>query len=262
MQKRVRVRRDRPSALSWALALAVTMLAVYLVTLSPRAVSPEAEETGAPAARVTRELTLTGLNIYLVDLGVYPDGTAARIAAANLTQRGAAGVTLARDDGFHVIGAYYENEADAARIAQRLSDQEIPAETLTLSAESVSLRITAPESDADAIAEADRALRSALVQAGTLALQIDRGETSASQARTLAAVARSELEHAERQLSQVAGAEEQRVCAGLLALMRKTSQGLSGVTKSNAVGATLSGQLRCVQTNGMLALLAFLEGLS
>ena len=34
MQKRVRVRRDRPSALSWALALAVTMLAVYLITLS------------------------------------------------------------------------------------------------------------------------------------------------------------------------------------------------------------------------------------
>ena len=31
---KVRVRRDRPTALSWAVALAVTMLAVYLITLS------------------------------------------------------------------------------------------------------------------------------------------------------------------------------------------------------------------------------------
>lgn len=262
MQKRVRVRRDRPSALSWALALAVTMLAVYLVTLSAPAVIPEAEEAGAPAARVTRELTLAGTVAHLVDLGVHSDGTAARIAAANFAQRGAAGVVLPRDDGFHVIGACYENEADAARIAQRLSAQEIPAGTLTLSAQAVSLRITAPESDADAIAEADRALRSALCQAGALALQIDRGENSASQARTLAAVARSELDRAERQLAQVAGAEEQRVCAGLLTIMRRVSQGLSGTAKGSAAGATLSGQLRCIQTDGTLELIAFLSELS
>ena len=33
MQERIRVRRERPSALSWAIALAVTMLAVYLITV-------------------------------------------------------------------------------------------------------------------------------------------------------------------------------------------------------------------------------------
>ena len=38
---KVRVRRDRPTALSWAVALAVTMLAVYLITLSA---VPQAED--------------------------------------------------------------------------------------------------------------------------------------------------------------------------------------------------------------------------
>lgn len=261
MQKRVRVRRDRPSALSWALALAVTMLAVYLATLTTPAKPPEVEETGAAAARVTRELTLAETTACLVDLGTYPDGTAARIAAADFATRGAAGAILPRDDGFHVIGACYETETDATRIARRLSEQDVPATPLILSAPAVSLRITAPEDDADAIAEADRALRLALRQIAALALQVDRNEQTAAQTRTLAAVIRSELDHAESQLAQVAGAQDQRVCAGLMSIMRETSQSLANLSNDTLTGAALSGQLRCIQTTGTLNLIDFLNEL-
>ena len=247
MQKRVRVRRDRPSALSWALALAVTMLAVYLITLSaPR--PDDAEEAAAPGVRVTREIDLEGAALYLADLGAHPDALSARVSAAGYAGRGAAAVVLADGDGYHVLGAGYSLQADAERIARQLADRE-GAQTgvIARSASAVSLRVTASEADAEAIAAADRALRVQLNQAAAMALQIDRGELPASSARTLA---------------KVAGAESQPVCAGLIGLLDDLARGLETAAGCGETGAALSGRLRCCHVTGMLGLIGFLNGLA
>lgn len=261
MQKRVRVRRERPSALSWAIALAATMLAVYLITLSVPGSGP-AEEADAGAGRVTREVSIEGMTIYLADLGCYADDASARIAAAALTGRGAAGVVRADADGWHVLGAGYDNEADAVRIAGQLGEREgLPAQVMKLSTAGVSLRITAPESDIDAIAGAERALRAQLAQTATLALQVDRGEVTSGSARTLAALSRSELTDAAKRLRAVDGAERDAVCAGLLALMEHLAEGLDGASRGNDSGAALSGRLRCCHVDGCVRLIEWLNAL-
>jgi len=263
MQERVRVRRERPSALSWAIALAVTMLTVYLITLGVPAGDGSAREAAARRERVTREVRFEGAAQFFADLGMYDDPTKARIAAAELVLRGAAGVVWEDGGGWHVLGAGYALEADARRIAERLTGQEgLSAGVLSLSAEGVSMRITAPEADVEAIAAADSALRVQLKQIAAMALQVDRGEISAASARMLAAVSRSELDDAGDALRNVSGAAENPVCAGLLAQLDALAAQLENIARSDLSGAPLSGALRCCHVCGLLRLMDFLNGLN
>lgn len=260
MQNRVRVRRDRPSALSWSIALAVTMMAVWLITLNVPGAEPA--ENATADVRVTREVDFEGLTVWFADLGAYPDEWQARVAAANYTGRGAAGVVCAHEDGYHVLGAGYELESDAKRIAERLGSQEgVAANVLAKSAGTVSLRITAPESDVEAIIGADIMLRQQLKQFNTLALQVDRNEISFASARTLARVAASEVRSARKRLQKISGGEEQPVCAALIGQLQAMEDNLSIVTSGLKTGAELSGQLRCCHVDGALRLIGFLNTL-
>lgn len=255
MQNRIRVRRERPSVLSWAIALAVTMLAVYLVTLN----APEEGKSKVASAgvRVTRELEFADLTVHFADLGCHADQSGAHIAAAGYAGRGAAGIVYEDADGFHVLGAGYALETDAQRIAERLGSQEgITTSVLTLSAPSLSLRVTAPEEDVEAIAAADRVLRTQLSQLSALALQVDRGEVSAASARTLAKVAQAEVRTVRRQLESIAGGEDQPVCAAMTQLLCALEADLANV---NGEGAVLSGQLRCCHARCALGLIDFLK---
>lgn len=260
MQNRVRVRRDRPSAVTWALALAVTMLAVYMITLSVP--SEEAAEDVSAGVRVTREIDLQSLTVYFADMGVYPDEWLARTTAAEYAGRGAAAVVYEGADGFHVLGAGYALEADARRIAARLSQQEsVEARVLSLSAPKRSLRVTAPEGDVEAIADADRTLRAQLNQLNTLALQVDRGEVSASSARTLAKVAASEVRSAWKRLEEIDGGADQPVCAGLTAILVRLEKNLASAAQRGLNTAEISGKLRLCHVDGAILLIGFLNEL-
>lgn len=255
MQERVRVRRERPSALTWAIALAVTMLAVYLITLS--APGEEKAKSTSAGVRVTREMEFAALTVHFADLGCYAGESEAHIAAAGYASRGAAGMVYEDADGFHVLGAGYALEADAKRIAERLGAQEgIETSVLTLSAPALSLRVTAPDEDAEAIAEADRLLRTQLNQLSALALQVDRGEISAASARTLAKVAQAEVRAVRERLEKIAGGADQPVCAALIQMLRALENNLS-IAKGE--GASLSGQLRCCHADCALDLIGFLN---
>ena len=260
MQKRVQVRRDRPSVLSWAVALMVTMLAVWLITLS----TPDAEKIAdaATGPRVTREVDFQGMTVWFADLGAFESEWQARVSAAEYALRGAAGVV--REDGgeYRVLGAGYTLEADAKRIAEKLGQQEgISAGVIAMNAPTVSLRITASEGDVETIVNADLILRQQLTQLNSMALQVDRGEISFASARTLSRVAASEIRKARENLEEIPGGEQQPVCAALIEQLSALEEELSGVTKSLKTGAELSGQLRCCHVSGMLRLIDFLNGL-
>lgn len=258
MLNRVRVRRERPSVLAWTLALAVTMLAVYLATLG---VSDREEAADVSAGvRVTREVDLPGGTVHFADLGVYSDEWLARVAAAEYAGRGAAAVLYRGGDGFHVLGAGYALEADAQRIAQRLGEQEgVETAVLSLSAPTRSLRVTAPEADVNAIEEADGILREQLNQMNALALQVDRGEVSASSARTLAKVSAAEVREARKQLEQIDGGPEQPVCAGMIAQLKRLEGNLKAAYGQKLSAAEISGKLRCCHADGMIARIDFLN---
>lgn len=253
----MKVRRERPTIVAGAMALAITMGMVYLATIGVRQPVDRAARE-----RVTQEITLSGVEVWLVELGEFEDETSARIAAARLTELGAAGVVLTEDSCVRVLGAAYESEADAARIAERLRDQDdLSSAVLARSVPAVTMRITAPQEDIDAIVGADTALRAALRQAGTLALQIDRGEIGARSARLLAAVSRSELSSALKCLKNVEGAQENAICSAFLSELQRLSDDLGETAQGNADGAALSGRLRACHVRGILGLINLMQNM-
>lgn len=260
MSNRVRVRRDRPSALSWAFALALTMLAVYLITLS--APSSDGGEASASSGRVTREIELAGVEAYFAALGRYGGPTEARIAAAAFAQRGAAGVVCPDGDVWRVLAAGYALEADARRVTEQLAEREgVETGVLALRAAPVSLRVTARAEDVSAIVAADAAWTAQLDQVAALAMRVDRGEIGDGSARTLAALARSELESAREALGGVAGADEDAVCAMLDSLLARLAGALDGVARGSESGAALSGRLRACHADALLRRAALLDAL-
>lgn len=252
MTQRVRVRRDRPSAVTWAFAIAVAMLFVYLATLSV----PARESENEPAsARVTREIVLEPIEAAFVSICAYSDALNARVAAAELSLRGAAGYVYARGGEWQVLGAAYADFASARLQAEALCAREgLPASAFSLFAGGATLRVTAPERIVDAIVNADRALRAQLSQLGETADRLDRGKIGASQARTLAAVARSELIAAKDALED---ARENALCSALSEQLACAIRELDAIRTVDS--AALSGCLRLCQVQGEIGLIELLN---
>lgn len=261
MTNRIRIRRERPSALSWAIALAVTMLAVYLITLSTPAERPqpvEDKQTGT----ITEEITFDAYSVHFADLGCFEEGAQARLLAAALAERGAAGCLYTDTQGVHVLGAGYKNESDAKRIAAQLGEQErLTADVLFLSAEEVKLRVTAPEATVRAIADGHRILREQLAQAASLAAQLDRGELTGTAARMLASVSESEVRAALERLQKADGAAEHPVCVGLMDLLGCLAGNFDLAAHETDSAPALSGRLRFCHADGSVRLIRYLAGL-
>ncbi len=258
---RIRVRRERPTALAWAVALCVTMLLVYVLTLN--AGGPDVVQSMAPAPRVTRQIAFEALRGWCVSMASCDSDQQARIAASAYSGRGAGGYVARLNGRWAVLGAVYASEKDAARIVKRLRDDEgIPAEAVRVEAERVKLRVTAPQAQIDAIAAADALLREQTARMGEIALQLDRGEIRPDGARTLCAVAAEDAAAASRTLSGIPGAAENALCAGLIRRLDALSdmqKALSAATSEK--GASLSGMLRCAQIENFLGQVEMMEGM-
>lgn len=257
---RVRVRRDRPTALAWAVALCVTMLVVYVLTLN--AGRPDVVESMASAPRVTRQLEFEALEGWCVRLARCETDEEARLRAAATVGRGAAGYVAPLEGEWAVLGALYESERDARRVAERLASQEgIEADAVPLGADSLKLRITAPQSQIDAIAGADALLREQTRQLGQMALQLDRGELRPEAARTLFSVAAAEAERTAAALSAIPGAGENGLCAGLIERAEALAGLLDALSAAGAEGgATLSGMVRCAQMENFVKQVELQQG--
>ena len=246
---RVRVRRERPTALAWAVALCVTMLVVYVLTLN--AAGPDVAESVSAAPRVTSEIELPPLEGWCVSMARCDTPEEARLLAA-YSARGAAGYVVRLEDAWQVLGAVYDSEGEAGRIAERLSREAgLDAGVIHLKADGLRLRITASEAQIGAVAGADAALREQARQLGQIALQLDRGELGGDAARTLCAVAATEAERAAGSLESLPG--ENRLCAALAKQLRTLADMQQTLADSGLEsGTALSGMARCAQIAGFL----------
>lgn len=249
--KRVRVRRERPTALALAVALCLTMLVVYVMTLdakSPRGRVSEAASL-ADAPRVTREIALEPLSGWCVSMAACASPREARLQASAWAGRGAAGCVRQLEGAWRVLGALYDSRKEAERIVRRLNDEDgIPAEALPLEAEGLTLRVTAPGDQIDAVAGADALLRAQTRRLGETALQLDRGEISPDAARALTALAATEASRMAERLAAIPGAGENGLSAGLLKGLEALARMQADLAHSAPGDATsLSGLLRCAQ---------------
>ena len=261
---RVRVRREKPSALAWALALMLTMLCVYLLTLGIPAAPEASIASSGDAPRVTEEVSFPAVEAHFVSLGRFDTATEARIEAARYVPRGAAGYVLETVDGFLVLGAAYEDKAEAESVARALSQSEgLSCGVYTECADGVRLRITASEADIALVADTEALLRGLAAETRSLALGLDGGETEAGAARTLLNLAASRLEDALSRLRAIPGVGEDAVTARLLAMTEQFRAALfvlSGENSENTL--SLSAKIKYNSINITLEHMRYLRELN
>ncbi len=258
-ESHVVVRRDRPTALAVSIALMVTMLVVYVLTLE--AARPDAVERVSAAPRVTREIEFAALEGWCVSLGRWDSADQARAEAARFTGRGAAGCVCAIDGRWHVLGTMYDSRRQAERVAETVGE-DIPAEVVALTAKAVKMRITAPDRQIDLIVAADGLLRDQVWQLMSVAQQLDRGEIQPEAALTLCALSASEGKALGEKLGFIPGAEDNALCAALIDALNRAAARLEDVRAGNQGGAALSGLIRQAGIEGFMRLRELQAGLT
>lgn len=257
-ESRVYVRRERPTVLAVSIALAVTMLVVYVLTLD--ALGPDVVESVSAAPRVTREIEFAELRAYCVSLGRWDSEDQARIEAARFAGQGAASRVLQTSGQWHILGTMYDSRKQASRIAETLSG-DFAAEVIELSSDAVRMRITAPDRQIDLIVAADALLRDQSAQLCAIARQLDRAEIQAEAALTLCGLSASEADTLREKLSCIPGVEDNALCAALIGALDRASDRLQGVHAGNG-SVAMTGLIRLAGIETFLDLMELQESLT
>ena len=251
MKSRVRVRRERPTALAWALALATTMLMVYIATL-PAAQQRVVADIPA-SARVTKELTFESVEGWCVALGRGADAVQARLLAAGAAVEGCAVCVVELEGATRVLSGPCASRREAQRLADALSERGFDAEPISLIADTLHLRVTAPEAQIGAIADAEALLRIQTRQTGEIARQLEQGEIGTDAARTLFALAASETATCAERLNAYPASAKNDLCAALIAQLKALSERANTLADSASGSVALAGMARCAQLQGFVA---------
>lgn len=238
--KTVRVRRSRPSPPALALALLITMLCVYFVSLSAGE-----EQAGEASARayMRDEIHMDALTAHFSVYARTPDAFAARAEAANCALQGGAGWIL-RDGGDYAV------VFDTAKPDET---QENGANILSRSAGGFTLAFSGPAAQVSAAREGVEFLRAMAVETGALAASVEGGENSVD---ALMALYKT---RAERISAALAGAESAAAMLIRDAVLRTDARidcALSGMdaakirlvhTAANAEWISLTEELKDIQ---------------
>ena len=160
--KTVRVRRSNPSALALALAMMLTMLCVYLISLSAL---PEKEaKTSASQPISTAELLMEGLDAGFLIYARTSNQLEARVMAARCAEGGGAGLILSDGGDYCVISS-------AAAI------EDTGTNDLKLQAGGLILKLQGSNEEITALTQAIDFLRTLAVETGGLAASVENGDT-------------------------------------------------------------------------------------
>ena len=156
----IRVRRERPASLSIAMALAITMLIVYLLSIQSCPENVEAAAVLPSAAEVRME----GMETAFLLSSVHDDRTQANVAAAKCARNGGAGLVLQEEGQFSVV---YEAGRD-------FPDADAPV--ILRRCEGLTLQIKAPADAIAAISDGIQALNLMITETASLADSMEKGE--------------------------------------------------------------------------------------
>ena len=226
---RVKVRRERPAAAAWALAVLLTALFVFLIARG--AGTQSGEETPESAPRRAYALTFAPLETHLVQFGAYEDALSARIEAARYMPRGGAG---------------YDSRQDAQGVCERLREEEgMEASVYSLSSGEVELTIQGTQAQVEALTQAETALRNAAAQLNETAFGYDRGELSSEDARNRLAIIAASARQAHQALSQAAAHTENSSIDAFLSILSDLAAETEQLSNENvAEGLSFSGRIK------------------
>ena len=175
--KTVRVRRSNPSALALALAVMLTMLCVYLISLS--ALPEKKTSTASGQAQSTAEIRMESLEAGFLLYARSSNQLEARVLAARCADNDGAGLILS-DGGDYCI------------ISEAVPHEDTGTNDLRLSAEGLTLKLRGTSDEITAISDTVAFLRSLAAETGGLAASVEAGNTDLSSVCSLLDVYRTQ----------------------------------------------------------------------
>jgi hypothetical protein len=243
------------------IAVAVAYCA-YLTTM-PAPVTQTMTAVNDDSPRVTREITLPSRKLYAACLGRYDSETTARVEAARLTARGAAGCVRADDGEFAVLGAVYDTQGDAGSVCRRISREEgMDATVLHCAADALKLRVTAGETQLTAMENAISMLERTPSELSELSYQLDSGEMAADTARALISVMYTSAAEVATGLETAARGTSDRFCLALCHLTDEICAALEHMCAPDGPeGLALSSEMKNAAISARLGVMDMMEKL-
>jgi len=243
--KRIRLRRNRPSALAAALALMLTMFSVFLITQAAGGRDDRAASAGGYG---TADIRMEGMQAQLEIIGRYDQAMEAQVAAAQCLAGGGAGIVVPDGESYAVVyAAHADADAYKARAGSERSAHIVSGSGLTL-------RASGSAAQAAALQQAVDLLRTLAVQTGSLASSLESGGTDAGSVQALISVYLTQGRSARDALSGSAGQD-----ASATKLLRAVENSL--VRLQGAHDAPNAGSLRRIYAAGRLEWIGLLDGL-
>jgi len=193
----IRLRRRYPASLAAALALLITMLVVYLLSVHAL---PKQDAAAMAQGQSSASLRLEGLECDFLLSGLHDDLTQARVAAARCSLDGGTGLVLPEGDRYAVV---QEAGGDYASAEAPVIHRSAPG--LTLEIEAVAPVI-------EAVSDGCGALRALATETGALAAAMDRGELDGRTLDALLNVYRTQLTSARAALATAGDSAAILIC--------------------------------------------------
>lgn len=216
----VRMRR-KPKGVLWAVVFLMISMALYIRVSLPmlKGMQEEEKQETQTGERVTEEVRIAPVEIYLVSFGGYEVMNAAKVEAARYVPRGAAGYVLSREK-LYVIGAGYPEREEAEKTCVFLAAQEgLACAVMEVMSGEVAMRMTAGEMQIEAFTEAESALRKCAELLGRLAFSVDGGSATLSQAQEVVETELSKVRSAQARLEEQIGGNNHEIFRGIAALL-------------------------------------------
>lgn len=243
--KRIRLRRNRPSALAAALALMLTMFSVFLIT---QAAGNKADRSASAGGYGTADIRMEGMQAQLEILGRCDNALEAQVAAAQCLAGGGAGIVVQDGERLAVVyAAHADADAYKARAGSENTAHVVSGGGLTLRASGSAAQIAALQGAVDF-------LRTLAVQTGSLAASLESGGTDAGSMQALISVYLTQGRSAAAALSGFAGQDAS--AQKLLEAVENSLLRLQG-----AYDAPDAGSLRRIYAGGRLEWIGLLETL-
>lgn len=131
----------------------------------------------------TADMTLPGMEAYLLQMGVYTSHDNATAQADRLKALGAGGYIYQDGDRYRVLAASYANAEDANVVKTRLISEGTDCTVFALSCEQATFRVSAKESELDAIRKGFSALYTAQGSLNSTILKFDTESQSITEGK-------------------------------------------------------------------------------
>lgn len=266
MGRRVYVKRRGPCPAVWLtlMMMAALMAFVFFARPTIQALNVDLDEAPQAQERITQEVSFEGSEVYLVALASLDDPAAARVEAARYVPRGAAGYVLEQEGRYLVVGNGYATQAEAARVAASLQEEEaISAQVLHRGAAGALLRVTATQAQLSALVEGEQLSRRLAQELTGHALALDRGERQPPVLRAALSLSAQEAAQAAARLTKAAGEAPNPVAAGVIDLLTQLSDDcalLAGEDQDTPL--SFSSKMKYVYLSATLAHIDFLSALA